>query len=576
MTPTPEMLSSVPFQYAGGVRSGSIVAGRRIKQAVERFYRWIDEAEEHGFYLDHQAGMRIINFFPLCLNHTVGKMAGQPFVLAPFQQFTMYNLFGWKVAATGLRRISTVYDRRGKKNGKTAEMAGLSLYMMAFDNEMGAKNYIGATKEDQARLCWEQAADFINSPVANPALRKMGFLAQQKGVGFPPTKSVMRPLGGDSKTQDGINAHLAIIDEYHAHADDGVKENLESSNVMRSQPVVYHITTAGTNLQSACKRYEDGVIEILEGRKEVDHIWIMIHEMDPDDDWNDEKNWVKANPLLGQGYDIDSLQKKYAAAVIQPSKFREFKTKNLNMWVDAPEVWIPMEIWDRNKHSLPKEEVLQKFRDFGGYAGVDLSSTRDITALVLLSNPDDEGKRYVVPFFFCPKDTIDYRSTEDKVPYRAWADAGLIYATEGNVVHYGLVQEEIYHTYQEYYIIRVGIDAWQAENTIQNLMDWNVSVSKVHQGVTTVSPPTKELERMIYNGEILHDGNPVLAWMLAGVKLKVDQNGNIRIDKGGSEKNSKRRIDGVAALINAVCEQMTGDVDANLSAYSDPDYEFEC
>lgn len=576
MTPTPEMLSSVPFQYAQSVLDGTIVTGRRIRQAVERFYRWIANAEADGYYLDHKAGMRVINFFPTCLNHTVGKLQGQPFHLAPFQQFTMYNLFGWKHKDTGLRRISTVYDRRGKKNGKTAEMAGLSLYMMSFDMEMGAKNYVGATKEDQARLCWEQAADFITSPVANPLLRKMGFLAQQKGVSFPPTKSVMRPLGGDSKTQDGINAHLAIIDEYHAHADDGVKENLESSNVMRSQPIVYHITTAGTNLQSPCKRYEDGIVEILEGRTEVHHIWIMIHEMDPEDDWNDEINWQKANPLLGNGYEIDGLRQKYAAAVLQPSKFREFKTKNLNMWVDAPEVWIPREIWDANKHDLTPEQVLEKFRTFGGYAGVDLSSNRDITAFVMLSNPDENGKRYVLPRFFCPNDTIEERSREDKVPYVDWRDRGFITATEGNVIHYAFVEGEIYGGCVDYCIARAEFDAWQATNVIQNLMSWGVEVSTIAQVITRLSEPTKELERMIYSGELLHDGNPVMGWMLAGVKIITDRSGNIRIDKGGSEKNSKRRIDGIAALVNAVAGSMSPAEDTNVSAYSDPNYKFEC
>lgn len=571
---TPEMLSSVPFQYAAGVRSGAVVVGKRVKQAVERFYRWIDEADEKGFVLDHRAGMRIIKFFPACLNHTVGKMQGQPFVLAPFQQFTLYNLFGWKVKATGLRRISTVYDRRGKKNGKTAEMAGVSLFCMGLDNEMGAKCYVGATKEDQAKLCWEQAADFINSPVANPILRKLGFIVQQKKILFPHTKSTMQPLGGDSKTQDGINAHLAIIDEYHAHTDDSVKENLESSNVMRSQPIVYHITTAGSNIQSACKRFEDEtIIPILEGQADLDHVFAMIHEIDEGDAWDDETVWVKANPLLGQGYEIDRLREKVQAAQLQPSKAREVKTKNINMWVDAPSIWIPGELWAKCRHDLTPEQVAEKFAKHGGFAGGDLSTKLDITAYVALSNPDEAGDRYVWPFFFCPKDNIIHRSKEDKVPYVHWMDAGLLTATPGNVVDYNIIEAVIYDHFTRNNIERVDFDPWNAQSLINNLMDRGINVAELNQTMATLSEPTKEFEALTYSGKIRHDGNPILAWMISRCVPIYDTKGNVMIRKGDkSQVGSVARIDGIAATINALAGSMS-QPETNESKYNNPDTE---
>ncbi len=566
------MKKSVPFQYAEAVRDGRIVTGKRIRQAVDRFYRWIEEADAKGFYIDHAAGMRIIKFFPACLNHTIGKIAGQPFHLAPFQQFTMYNVFGWKRKSDGLRRIRTVYDKRAKKNGKTAEMAGLGVFCLSIDKEMGAQVYVGATKEEQARLCWQQAADFVNSPVANPVLRKIGFFTQQRIVGFTPNKSIMRPLGGDSKTQDGINAHLSIIDEYHAHPTDGVKENLESSSVMRSQPIVWQITTAGTNVQSPCKRYEDSVIEVLEGRVEVDHLWVMIHDLDEGDDWEDESVWFKANPLLGQGLEIDRIREEYVNAKAQPSKIPNFKTKHLNMWVDAPTVWIPNEIWVQNKHALTPDEVLEKFREFGGFAGTDLSTTTDITAHVLLSNPDNDGDRYLVPFLFCPKVSIDKRSKEDRVPYRYWADAGFIVATAGNQVDYDIMEDKITETYHAFNITRVGMDQWQAAAVAQRLMGSGVEVSYFGQSITNLSFPTKEFERLVYNGNIKHDGNPVMAWMLAGCQTIQDANGNFKVHKGKSNTNG-RRIDGIPASITALGESLSGVDNSNESAYNNPNEE---
>lgn len=563
MKPTKKQLQSVPFQYAKAVSSGKIITGNRVKKAVQRFYNWIENSEKDGFILDHESGMRAVNFFPTFLNHTKGKMQGKPFILAPFQAFTIYNLFGWK-DDKGNRRINTIYDKRAKKNGKSAEMAGLGLYCMSFDMEMEAEIYIGATKEDQAKICWEQAASFINSPVANKSLAQMGFYTMQRIVGFHPTKSKMRPLGGDSKTQDGINAHVAIIDEYHAHKDDGVKENLESSSVQRRQPITYHITTAGTNIGSVCKNYEDSVIEVLEGRKIDHHLWIMIHDLDEDDDWEDEKNWVKANPLLGNGLDIDNLQKEFIKAKNQPSKIPNFKTKHLNMWVDAPQIWIPNEIWKRNKVDILP---LGKFSKFGSYAALDLSTTTDITAFVVVSEPDEDDFRYTKPFFFCPEDTIERRSKEDRVPYRYWRDAGFLIATPGEVVDYAIVEDTIQQQFPKLNIIRLEVDRWNATSVVTNLMEAGVEVSYFNQSIANMSFPTKTFEKLVFEGKLKHDGNPILEWMLSGCVVIADANENIKIHKGNSNKHGKR-VDGIIATIMALGGSMSPKEE--VSKYSKP------
>lgn len=563
MKPTKKQLQSVPFQYAKSVQSGKLVTGKKIKKAVERFFLWIENAEKDGFILDHEAGMRAVNFFPTFLNHTKGKMQGKPFVLAPFQAFTIYNLFGWK-DAKGNRRINTIYDKRAKKNGKSAEMAGLGLYCMSFDMEMEAEIYIGATKEDQAKICWEQAASFINSPVANKALQQMGFYTMQRIVGFHPTKSKMRPLGGDSKTQDGINAHLAIIDEYHAHKDDGVKENLESSSVQRRQPITYHITTAGTNIASVCKNYEDSVIEVLEGIKIDHHLWIMIHDLDEDDDWEKEENWKKANPLLGNGLDIDNLQKEFIKAKNQPSKIPNFKTKHLNMWVDAPQIWIPNEIWKRNK---VKEIPLSNFEKFGSYAGLDLATTTDLAAFVILSEPDENEDRFLKPFFFCPEDTIETRSKEDRVPYKYWRDAGFLIATPGNVIDYNYIEDCIKSNYLDYNIKRIEVDRYNASYLISNMLEIGKNLSEFNQNITNISFPTKAFEKLVYQGKIKHDGNPILEWMLSGCVIYQDANENIKVHKGNSNKHGKR-VDGIIAAIMALGGSLSPEEE--VSKYSKP------
>jgi len=577
MIPTPQQLNSVPFQYANDVRNGKIVVGKRVKQAVDRFYTWLENAEKDGFILDHEKGMRILSFFPTFLNHTIGKLAGKPFILAPFQQFTMYNVFGWINAETGFRRINTVYDKRAKKNGKTAEMAGLALYALSFDLEMEAQVYVGATKEEQARICWKQAKMYIESPVANPALRKMGFYCLQKIIGFKSTGSTMMPLGGDSKTQDGINCHVGIIDEYHAHKDDSVKENLESSTVQRAQPLIYQITTAGANVQSACKNYEDSVIEVLEGRN-IDHsLWIMIHDIDQEDletpeSWENKDLWIKANPLLGNGLALEGIEKEFVKALNQPSKIRNFKTKNLNMWVDQQFSWIFNEDWMKNKVD---EIPMEKFIKYGAYAGLDLSTTTDLSAYAILSEPDELGERYLKIWLFCPKDTIEKRSKEDRVPYQYWADQGYIIATPGNVIDYFVIADIIKSTYNEHKVIRLEYDRYNATQLIQELQESGLNVSEFSQAIGTISAPTKEFEKLVYSGKIKHDGNPAVAWMLASCVIYADANENIKVHKGRSGANG-RRVDGIIALINVLGGSMSTPEETNESIYNREDTQFIC
>lgn len=588
METTKEMQNSVPFRYAQDVLDGKLVTGRRIRQACERFFRWIEEADEKGYYLDHATGMQAIKFFPTLLNHTKGKMAGQPFVLAPFQQFTMYNVFGWKDAETGLRRIKTVYDKRAKKNGKSAEMAGVACYGMSIENESEAEVYVGATKEEQAKICWKQAKSFVDSHHANPLMKNvLSFRCKQKEIWCDKTDSVLMPLGGDSKTQDGINAHISIIDEYHAHKDDSVKENLESSSVNRSQPITWHITTAGVYVHGVCKNYEDICKEILDRDKEDNSLWIMIHDLDDGDDWEDELNWSKANPLLGQGLSIERIRDEYIKAKNQPSKVPNFKTKHLNMWVDAPEIRIPDEIWMRNQDKVQ----LKNFMTGGACIGLDLSTTTDLTAAVLVSEEDEDGVRDVLPFIFCPGDTIDKRSKEDKVPYRFWKDLYLadyldftgieflkhsflnkvtcLTATPGDQIDYETLEEYVSWMYGAFKPKFVNYDRHNATQLVQNLTAESVKMNPFAQTILYYSAPTKEFERLAHQGKLRHGGHPILKWMLSGCVAYEDPNENIRYVKNRSTK----RIDAIIALIMGLAGTTMEEKDSNESKYNNPDEE---
>lgn len=580
MLPTPEMLQSIPFQYANDVRNGKIVCGQYIKLAVERFFTWIETAEQDGYILNHKKGMHIINWIPKYCQHTKGPLAKQrlPFELSPYQQFTVYNIFAWINQETGLRRINFVYEAVARKNGKTTQLAAIGLYCESMDNEEGSEIYVGATKEAQAKTLWEQAYAFVEKSLK---LRQLGFKNTQREIRFSYTTGVFRFLGGDSKTLDGLNPSVALVDEYHAHKDDGVREVLESAMGARDNPLVYIITTAGFNLKSACKLAEDSYKDILKGLNKDDHTLIMIHQLDDDDDWENEANWEKANPNMQYNTTLlDFMRREYIKAINQPSKIPNFKTKSLNMWVDGDNVWIPSEIWKKNdinyiNNTKNQEVPLEKFTQFGSYAGLDLSTTTDITAYSILSEPDDEGFLYLKVFLFCPEDTIDKRSKEDKVPYRYWCDSGYIIATPGNVVDYDIVEDYVKSNYKKYNVQRIERDRWNSNSIVNHLIDEGFNVSDFSQTITTFSHPTKMFEKSVYEGKIIHDGNPVLEWMLSGCVTIVDNNENIRISKGKSQANGKR-IDGIIAAIMAYGGILSPKEESNESYYNNPENKFEC
>lgn len=545
---TSEMKQSVPFQYAYSVLNGDIIVGDKIKKAVERFFNLIENAESKGYYLDHESGMRIIRFFPTFLKHTAGDLAGQPFHLQPHQQFTYYNILAWKKTDTKgreVRLIRNVYEKVARKNGKTAGKSGLGLFFQRFDGEEGADIRVGATMEKQAKILWKQAVDFIKK---SPLLQHCGFKTYQSEIKVEENLSVFAPVSKEAKTLDGLKPSVVLLDEYHAHTTDDVRNVLQSGMGNRLHPLFYIITTAGVNPFGVCKQYEDVCVRILNGDLEDDSTFIMIHDLDPEDDWENEENWYKANPNLGVSVSLDYLRDEYIKAKNQPSLIPNFKTKHLNMWVDAIEIWIPNEIWKKNEvEKIP----IEKFNEFGSYSAIDLSSTTDITADAFLSEPDENDIRYLEVYMYCPEETIDKRSKEDKVPYRFWRDQGYLISTSGNVCDYSVIEDNHIMYCGQNKTIRTELDKWNATSTATNLMEQGLEVSYFSQAISNMSFPTKQFEKLIYEGKIKYKYNPVLEWMLSGCVRIEDANGNVKIHKGKSQAHGKR-IDGIIASIMAL------------------------
>jgi phage terminase large subunit-like protein len=351
-----------------------------------------------------------------------------------------------------------------------------------------------------------------------------------------------------------LNTHFGIIDEYHAWKSNDLFDNIESSMASRSEPMMDIITTAGFNKTTPCYTFRDVCIKVLQGIIQQDDLFPMIFSMDDEDDWEDETMWYKSNPNLGISVKTDFLRSKFIDAKNNPSKINEFKTKQLNMWVDSAKVWIPDDDWQ--KCSGPVLDL----KGMTCHGGLDLSSTRDLTAFALDFQLPDGSDAYLW-FFWMPEDNVSDRVKNDRVPYDLWINQGYIITTPGNITDYDFIMADIIHMKSVYDIKSIAFDRWNSSQLIINLTDEGVNMQPFGQGYGSMSAPTKEFERTVYSGKMNHMGNPVLRWMVSNVEIQKDPAGNIKIDKS----KAREKVDGPVAAVMAKGQQMTPDDSVDIN-----------
>ena len=337
-----------------------------------------------------------------------------------------------------------------------------------------------------------------------------------------------------------------MLDEVHAQPNRKLYDVLtKGSGDAREQPLFFLITTAGTDKESICYELHMKALDILAGRK-IDHTFYpVVYGLTDDDDWTDEKNWYKANPSLGQTIKIERVREMFQEALDNPAEENVFKQLRLNMWVASLTRFIPEQIYDLGNTPIDMEAL--KGRDC--YGGLDLSSTGDITAFVLIFPPRTEDEKYIVlPFFWIPEDTIPLRVRRASVPYDVWHQQGYLMATEGNVIHYGFIEKFIEELGKQYHILEIAFDRWGATQMVQDLEGMGFTVVPFGQGFKDMSPPTKEFYKLLMEGKIIHGGNPVLRWMAGNVVVDRDPAENIKPTKA----KSPEKIDGIVAAIMAL------------------------
>ena len=498
--------------------------------------------------IDERKARRVIDFIQ-CLKHTKGEFHGKPFKLLPWQEKIIRDVFGTvREDDPTMRQYTTAYIEIPKKQGKSELGAAIALNMLVNDGEWKAEVYSCASDRQQAAIVFDVAVDMVKQ---SPALMKrIKIIPSMKRMVYQPTGSIYQVLSSEVATKHGLNVSACIFDELHTQPTRALYDVMtQGSGDARKQPLWFFLTTAGTDRNSICWEVHQKALDIIEGRKIDPRFYPVIFGLPDDADWTSEENWHRANPSLGHTITIDKVRDAFRKAQETPADENQFRQLRLNQWVKQSMRWMPMDKWDECGGVVDPYALEGR----ACYAGLDLSSTSDLTALVLVFPPASEDEPYMaLPFFWLPEETLALRVRRDHVPYDQWAKRGFIQTTEGNVVHYGFIERFICELGERYNIREIAHDRWNATMMVQTLEDDGFTMVPFGQGFRDMSPPTKELMRLVLEHKLCHGGHPVLRWNMDNAYVRTDPAGNLKLDK----EKSTEKVDGAVALVMALDRAM--------------------
>jgi len=536
------------LDYWRAIQDARIRVPRKVREMVRRLARDIETPREPWVYDTDRANHALFFIEGFC-KHTKGKWGGKPVVLELWQRSLIAAAFGFIDVNTGLRRFRKVMLVVGRKNGKSTLAAAVGLYLLIADGEPGAEIYCAATKKDQAKIIWLEARRMVRK---SPALsRRLKCLVAEIVGRERYDGCVMKPLGADSETQDGLNVHGALMDEIHAW------QGIDLSNVIvdgmsaREQPMEFITTTAGTVRNGLYDEEYAAASNMLDGIEgfEDDTVLAMIYELDSVDDLTDEANWQKANPGLGTIKNLETLRRKVQKARANPRYMPNLLCKEFDMIATADDAWLSFDEIEN-----PETCELEALRGCYAIGGADLSATTDLTCASLIVRRRGDDKVYVRQHYFIPEKRVEQLEADGKTreaPYRTWEQRGLITICPGNVVDYHQVTEWFLKLYREYEIrpLWVCYDRAFAGYWVQEMADW-FDMERIPQGAFTWSQPMKEMGAALAAHRVNYDNNPITKWCLTNTRAKSRNADGIESIEP-KKINEKMRIDGTVSLLNA-------------------------
>lgn len=539
--------AEIANKYCKSVLGGSIPASKLVRAACKRQIDDLkrERKKDYPYRFDPVQAGRVCKFLEL-LPHTKGRWAtkAETLTLEPWQCFILTTVFGWVRKDSGFRRFRSAYIEVPRKNGKSFLSAGVGLFMLLADKEFGAEVYSGASSLDQARKVFEPAWNMVN---------QTPMLQDYYGVDLGGTKKNPGPiysLKTSSKFEaiignpgDGASPTCAIVDEYHEHRTDALYETMQTGMGSREQPLLWTITTAGADISGPCYALHQDVRRVLNGSVPNDQLFGIIYGIDKEDEWHSDSAIRKANPNYGVSVDPVYLRESATEALNSSRKQAAFKTKHCNVWVQARAGWMNMELWNRQRSDL----TLDDFESQPCWVGVDLSSKIDVASVIkLFPREEEDGKThwYVFGRHYLPETRVE---DPDRRHYQGWVTDGYMIATPGDIIDHKLIENDLVADSQRFRIVKVGYDPYGATQFAVGLENSGIQTLEIPQTVKFLSDPMKWVEALVISGQLHHDDNPVMNWMMSNVTAREDANENVFPRK----ERVENKIDGPAALIIA-------------------------
>lgn len=544
--------------YALRVQSGEIVAGPHVRAACQRHLRDLVEAPQRGLTWSTERAAHAIAFFEEVLYLNGGQFEGQLFLLQPWQAFIVGCLYGW--LRGDVRRFRVAYVETAKGSGKSPLAAGIGMYGLTADGEARAEIYAAATKKDQAMVLFRDAvAMWQQSPELNKRLSPSGTGEKIWNLAYHATGSFFRPIAADDG-QSGPRPHVALVDEVHEHKTMQVPEMMRAGTKSRRQALLFMITNSGAGETTPAGTYHAYGIEVASGRAEDDTFFAFVcGEDEGEDPLEDEACWPKSNPSLQLAGlpGLQYLREQVREARGMPAKEALVRRLNFCQWTAAISPWLSGAVWEPCR----REFTLDELRGRRAYAGLDLSSTTDLTALVLLVEPLEDGEPWqIMPFCWLPEEGLRDRCTRDRVDYDMWVKQGHLETTPGRAISRLHVLKRLVQICAHFDVVSVSYDRWRIEDFQQLAADEGVELPPMiafGQGFRDMSPAIDAFETAILNRTVAHNGHPVLTWCAANAVTDSDPAGNRKLNKA----KATGRIDLVVAAVMAY-GSLSKDIDA--------------
>lgn len=527
------------IEYFETIKSGKCIVSKRVYKQYEKLVHDINNSDKYIF--DEEKALRPIKFIEMFCKHSKGEWAGKPVILELFQKAYISALFGFIHKETKLRRYKESMFYVARKNGKSTMLSGIATYMLIADGEAGSEVYSCATKKDQAKLVFDETLNMVKqSPCLSKHIKK-----RKSDLYFPLTMSKFQPLGKNSDTLDGLNAHCVIIDELHGVKDRNLYEVMQQSQSARRQPLLIMITTAGTVRECIFDDMYEYACNVVDGTFEDDTFLPILYELDEKSEWTDPKAWSKANPALGTIKKIDDLERKVEKAKNSPKDLSGVLTKDFNIRDTLSSAWLTYD--DINNTETFN---IEDFKNCYAIGGADLSITTDLTCATLLLMNRETQKRYIHQMYWIPSDNFEQRVKLEKIPYDKWLDRGLIRLCNGNSINYSDVTQWFLEMLNNYGITPLWIyyDSYSAKYWVEEMKANGFKMERCIQGAKTLSLPMQQLGADLKSKKINYNNNPILKWCLTNTGVQEDRNGNIVPVKNQS---AKQRIDGVASMLDS-------------------------